>query len=477
MHLFYFRAPIRWATVVVACALAPLCLYRQPAPVAARRSNSRGEQAAHRVDVGPLRTVHVGQHPVLVAIDARDRHIFVANEGPLAANRALPSGMGSVSMVDERTGAVLRTVTVGQTPVAIAFDAPTGRVFVLTAGRIDTSAGFTSVGGSVSVLDAVTGALVRTLEVGPVPITVSGSGAVPSARQALAVDATSGRVYVAAGDTILALDGSTGLIRQTLDLSTGGPPQIPSPSTVVVSAQAQRLYVGDGYDAALPPPATPLGSSGGSLAVLNNATNRGVANVVLRQQGVRAIAVDERANRVLVFELPGDRTYPTVVEVLDARTGTLLHTTQLQQRRADGDCAIGVDRRTAQVFMLYTPSGYGNDATVGTVDILDARSGRLLRTIALPTTSYQGYFLSRVVAVDDNDRRVVAAVSVGAFAGTIAAIYSSDVYVLDTRSGKILHSLKVGAGPQDVAIDEVARRVFITNEHDNTLSVFDALRL
>jgi len=412
-----------------------------------------------------------------VAIDARDHHIFVANEGPLTADRAMPGRPGSVTMVDEGSGAVLRTVTVGQSPVALAFDAPARRVFVLTAGRIDTSVGFASVRGSVSVLDAVTGALVRTLEVGPVPITVSGSGAAPSARQALAVDATSGRVYVVAADTVLVLDGSTGTIRQTLGLSTGGPPQIPSPSTVAVAPQAKRLYVGDGYDAAIPPPATPLGSSSGSLAVLNSATNRGVANVVLRQQGVGAIAVDERANRVLVVEVPGDRTYRTMIEALDARTGALLHLTDLGVP-ADGAVAVGVDPSAGRTFVLYAPSGYElqNGGLDKTVFILDTRGGKLLQTVSLPATVPQGGFLSRAIAIDQHRGRVMVAAPQGGTLGP-TAVADTAVHILDVHTGRVVGRLQVSGGSQDVAIDEVARRVFVTNEHDNTLSVFDATRL
>jgi len=350
-------------------------------------------------------------------------------------------------------------------------------VMCLAAGGIDTSTGFTSLRGSVSVLDAVTGALVRTLEVGSVPLTVLGSGAVPSARQALAVDSTSGRVYVAAADSILVLDGSTGTMRQTLALSAGTSPQIPSPSTVAVSAQAKRLYVGDGYDADISPPATRLGFSGGSLAVLDGATNRGISNVVLGQQGVGAIAVDERAHRVLVVE-PRGALRQVTVDVLDARTGALLRTTNLNLV-GGGDCAIGVDRMIARAFVLYAPSGYelGNGASE-TVSVLDTRSGQVLQTVQVRATSRAaGYFLGQSIAVDQRTARVFVAAAQGEFGGSAGVVRISDVSVLDARSGRILSKLSVGVGPQDVAIDEIARRVFVTNEHDNTLSVFDATRL
>jgi len=475
-QLVYSRTCIKRVGMVGVCVLALLCL--RPGHIMGQALvHQWGRGAESDMALRPLRTVRVGQNPALVAIDALDRHVFVANEGPLMADRAMPSRPGSVTMVDEGSGVVLRTVTVGRSPVALAFDAPARRVFVLAAGGINTSVGFASLRGSVSVLDAVTGALVRTQEVGSVPLTALGSGAVPSARQAMAVDSTSGRVYVAAAGAVLVLDGSTGAIRQTLELGTGGPPQIPSPSTVAVAPHAKRLYVGDGYDAALPPPSTPLGSSGGSLAVLDSATDRGVSNVVLRQQGVGAIAVDERAHRVLVVELPGDRMYRTMVEALDARTGARLHLTDLGVP-ADGAVAVGVDLSTSRAFVLYAPSGYElqNGGLDKTVFILNTRDGKLLQTVSLLATVPQGGFLSQAIAIDQRRGRVMVAAPQGGTLGPTAAT-DTDVQILDMHSGHVIGRLRVGGGAQDIAIDEVARRVFVTNEHDNTLSVFDATRL
>jgi len=69
-----------------------------------------------------------------VAVDARDRRVFVANEGALVADTTgetlLPVAPGSVMMLDEATGRVLRTAPVGQNPVAAAVDMSTRRVFV-----------------------------------------------------------------------------------------------------------------------------------------------------------------------------------------------------------------------------------------------------------------------------------------------------------------------------------------------------------
>ena len=477
LSLFHVRRGtlVKRAILVVACVFAPLCLRPAHASVPVLGRAQRQAIASSTPVVGPLRTVRVGQHPALVAIDARDHRVFVANEGPLSFDYALPTRPGSVTTLDERTGVVLRTVRVGQSPVSLAFDAPTGRVFVLCAGRVN-SAGYSEGGSSVSVLDAVTGALLRTLPVGLTPLTVSASGASPGSRQALAVDATSGRVYVAVPAAVLVLDGTTGVVRRTITLRGGVQPGAPVPSVIAVSGQARRLYVGDSGDTGLP--FVPSSTVSGLFGVVDATTGKGLDNVALTQSGVSVIAVDERASRVLVFELHGNREYSTVVDVLDAPSGKLLHTTNLGVP-SDGGIAVGVDRSTSRTFVLYAPSAYEFQNSLDKmVVILDTHSGKLLQTVALPTPMHQGFLRGPVVAVDQRDGRVLVAAAQGLFTDEAGqTITASSVYVLDARSGKVLHSLKVGLGPQDVAVDEVARRVFVTNEHDNTLSVFDARRL
>jgi DNA-binding beta-propeller fold protein YncE len=50
--------------------------------------------------------------PTAVAVDARSGRVFVANKGPVDGN-LVPLGNGTVTVLDERSGAVLRTSGVG----------------------------------------------------------------------------------------------------------------------------------------------------------------------------------------------------------------------------------------------------------------------------------------------------------------------------------------------------------------------------
>jgi len=355
MHPTLSRVVSGWAIAGAVCLLAPLC----PRPAHASGptlglGRKRATVALRLPIVSPLRTIHVGQYPALVTVDVRDRHIFVADQGHLGGDHTLPDGPGSVAMVDEGNGVVLRTIPVSQAPVALAVDAPAQRVFVLCTGRIDTVNGFMSRGGSVSVLDAVTGAVVRTLSVGPVPLQVSGSGAAPTARQALVVDSTNGRVYVSTSATVLVLDGMTGVVRRTIAVRGGITPSVIAPSVIAVDGRARRLYMGDSGDTTMP--FLPSSSVSGLFGVLDAATGKGIANVAVTQSGISVIAVDERAGRVLVFELHGNREYSTVVDVLDARSGKLLHTTDLGYPRTEASRSGSLGRRAASLCSIFLVS-------------------------------------------------------------------------------------------------------------------------
>jgi len=129
--------------------------------------------------------------PVTPVVDTRTGRVFVANDG---------GGTGSVSVLDARSGALLRTVTVGPHPFVMAVDGRSGRVFVTSLGAMD-AAGLLTGPGSVSVLDAQSGMLLRTVPVGVEPAVV-------------AVDERAGRAFVVnvAGDSHDALAAARSLV-------------------------------------------------------------------------------------------------------------------------------------------------------------------------------------------------------------------------------------------------------------------------
>ena len=128
------------------------------------------------------RTIRLNYVPAIVTVDAAHGHVFVAGEQPDANGN--PTGPGRVSMLDARSGALLRTITVGGDPSAMAIDTRAGRVFVASVGRVDPMRQDLPLErGSISVLDARTGALLRTVSVGVAP-------------RAIVVDEQTGRAFV-----------------------------------------------------------------------------------------------------------------------------------------------------------------------------------------------------------------------------------------------------------------------------------------
>jgi DNA-binding beta-propeller fold protein YncE len=115
-----------------------------------------------------------------VAVDHRRGRLFVLDIGKLNP-KGVPKGNGSITTLDESTGAILKRSSVGNNPVIMVPDVLSGRVFVINDNR-----GLFSLSpklGVVSVLDAGNGTVLRTMPVGRGP-------------EGMAIDLRTGRVFV-----------------------------------------------------------------------------------------------------------------------------------------------------------------------------------------------------------------------------------------------------------------------------------------
>ena len=97
----------------------------------------------------------------MTLLDGRSGHVFVAGN-------ATPNA-GYVTMLDARSGAVLRTVTIAPNPLFMALDEHAGRVYVASQGSLH---GYVPLGrGETSVLDARNGTVIRSVPVaGPIVV-------------------------------------------------------------------------------------------------------------------------------------------------------------------------------------------------------------------------------------------------------------------------------------------------------------------
>jgi YVTN family beta-propeller protein len=78
-----------------------------------------------------------GENPVDVVVDQRRGRVYVIDGTPVAGKGT--DVRGSVSMLDARSGQVLRTITVGRAPVGLAMDESTAELFVVNGGSADPS--------------------------------------------------------------------------------------------------------------------------------------------------------------------------------------------------------------------------------------------------------------------------------------------------------------------------------------------------
>jgi len=284
-----------------------------------------------------LGTTAIPFNPLAIGVDNRGGHIFVASAGGMKAGSTTFLGPGTVSMLDARSGTVLRRIRVGVRPNAIAVDGATRRVFIVNGGQL----GRTGLGpGSVSVLDAETGRTLKTVGVG--------KGAV-----AATVDEKTGRVFVANEESrsITTLDARSGTIVRTVPVGFA--------TVLAVDERTGRIIVADG--------------GAGTVSVLD-ATTGTIVRTVFVGGGPTAVAVDARTHRAFVTSTGGasrfvphrlprvlsglvslfvDPHAQTYVSVLDTQSGALLHDVHIG---SGVPREIAVDQQTGHAFVTTPDS-------------------------------------------------------------------------------------------------------------------------
>ncbi len=355
-----------------------------------------------------LATVPVGRYPSITAVDAKTGLAIVVNRGgpqfvlrtargqsflSLTPGLSIPA---NISVIDLRDGTLLRTLTIGSglSMSGILIDERTHRAFVAgTGGRT----------GSVLVLDTTTGTLMGTT-------TLRGGAAVAG------IDTVSGRVVEASYTAGIAsvLDARSGRVVRVDAIDQGA-------SRVLIDERTHRAFVESlpgGYGTRIP----------GTIAVIDTTSGALLRRVAvgLSPDGMAVAPVE---GRVYVLNAQ-DGT----VSVLDARGGAVLRTIALTAGGSPtGPGAIVVDERTHVAIIDH-----------GWTHIVDTRTGRVLRV----------YRFSTVVgplALDPRTDR--------AFAATYR---DGRIRMLDAASGRLLRTIDVGATPQDVMVDEGRGRVYIT---------------
>lgn len=335
---------------------------------------------------------------------------------PVLVGAAAVVALALVSWAYQARGgasAQVRTVAVGTLPWAVAIDAATGHLVV--ANRMTDPNGLAAGQGTVSLLDATGGAVLRTVPVGPDPRAVAVDSAPAPA-------APNGRIVVANDDdaSLSVLDARSGRLLRTVPVGA-------NPHAVALDAQTARAFVVNAGD--------------GTVSVLDTRRWRVVRTVAVGADFAHTgLAVDARSGRVFVGA-------GGVVTVLDARSGEALGTTRVPGL-ING---VAIDPSPVR----GEPDGRVFVATTHGLSVLDARDGRGQATLLAGEA---------VGAVAVDTRRHHLLVAPGAPSdGTTTAGGASVIRVTDEHSGATLRAIAVGMAPVAVAVDARSGRGVAVN--------------
>jgi len=311
---------------------------------------------------------------------------------------------GRVTIIDTRTGAVLRTISTAAPPVLLALNPGDGRIVVVARAGAAMS--------QVYLLDPTSGLASRGVLIGTPP-------------GAMAIDGRADRAFIAGGggsgangvypytvpSRVVTLDLRTMRIRRTVTVG-------PSPTGVAVDDGSGRVVV----------------ATASGLQVLDAA---GGALLRTFPRLTQLLAVDHRTHRVVVADDAGR------VLLLDARTGRLSAAVPMVGAPPVPG-GVAIDERDGRVVLVTRGAinGSGIVMTMGLVRVLDGTTGRVLQS-----TPVDGQ--SAALALW-GDRAVITAYNSGA-----------SVTLFDPRHGQTPRAINVGLMPSFVAVDGRAGRIVV----------------
>ncbi len=160
------------------------------------------------------RTIEVGDSPVGIALAQDGSQAFLTNR----------SREGQITVVDVNSNTVSRTLDAGQWPYDLALSPDGSRVYVTNAESVDSQ-------GSLSVIDSVSGSVVDTISL-------------DNGTWGIAITSDGSRAFVSnsGSDTVSVVDLQSNAVLETIEV--GG-----LPSGIAVSPDGERVYVANWTDA------------------------------------------------------------------------------------------------------------------------------------------------------------------------------------------------------------------------------------
>lgn len=414
-----------WLWVVCTLVLALVCGPGRPAwssPAGSTVHLQASPIAATRTVPFSIVTVRVGGSPQAVTVDERTQRVFVIGQGLPRGYAPVGFATGNVTMLDALTGAILQVTPLPGQPYDVALDQRLGRLYVTEA-----------VTNTVAILSATTGALLRSVRVNP--------GATR-----LAVDERTQRLFVLTAETLDVLDARTGRrLRMIPGFTEGGIVYQP----FALDPPRHRLYSAN----------IALGSHGctnanvGCVGVIDTTTGTSLPSL-LAAQPADGLATDARAGRLLSLGAEG------TVSLLDAASGRVVRNVSI------GSSAVlaAIAARVAHAFVIDTPLSGG----AATVTMLDTHTGRILHTTVIAHTT--GYF-DVVAGVDDTNSRVFIVTQAHDLGQCCRATRAALITVLDAHSGQVVGVAHAGRGVTAIGIDARTHRAYIATQDDGLVTI------
>ena len=356
----------------------------------------------------------------------------------------LVGGLGPhsvVSVVDGKTHAIT-TVPSGPSPVAVAVDEVTNKIYVANQGGL--YGGEISLGnGNITVIDGVTNTTTTVVD--------------PNAKFpcSLAVNPSTNKVYVRnwGSSNVTVIDGITNSTATVTD------PNAPQPEdcsgAVAVNPTTNKIYVTNG------------GSSGpGNVTVIDGATNSTTTVSDPNAADPIAIAVDPVTNRVYVANNGDFGANPGNVTVIDGSTNAI---TTVTDPNASLPYSIALDSVTNKVYV--TNAGSEN------VTVIDGPTNSTI-TVTDPNASpLAGLGALRPVAAAVNETTHTVYVANGGCDDVYQCAAGSgqgSVTVIDEKTNALTTVINPsGTNPEAVAVDPLTDEIYVVNTMSGNLTIID----
>jgi len=295
---------------------------------------------------------------------------------------AVDEGAGTVSVIDEQTGSI-RTVQVGQKPIAIAINRKTNRIYVANTGS-----------SSISVIDGSRDAVIATIHCDAEPYVL----AVNEATNTVYVTNTTTNVF---SDILTVINGATNTAHALKVGAADGIVIDPRNNTVfLMSYEDPNIRILDGTtgnvrEFAVGPHL--WGMAFDSSKNMLYLAHTGTADLVAMNEKTHAVhtipvgtipcavAVDAATHRIYVVNY-GDRT----VSVIDAAKGTVIATLPVGKHPQ----AVAVDSVHHRIYVANVHSD--------SVTVIDGPTNKIIGTLRAGRNPY-------ALAVDPTASRIYAA--------------------------------------------------------------------